>query len=81
MSAARLTNAKVGAHEYRVTIDGTFVGIVRRKTTSVARNVSNMGGSIVWIAQSNDGTVVTPRNTYRRCDAVDALVEDFERAQ
>jgi Cu/Ag efflux pump CusA len=75
MSRVQLTNAKVGAGEYAVIVDGRLVGTVRRARTPVARNVSNMGGTTYWVGTLIDGTIVTASNTYRRIDAVDVLVD------
>lgn len=60
---------------------GKVLGTVHRYRSPKARNVSNMGGVVRWEARNPDGVTVTPINTYRRVDAVEALEQVGNRPE
>ena len=57
--------------------EGRVLGMVRKETSHVARHVKGVGGVTRWVGTLPSGEVVTPSNTYRRVDAVDALVDRY----
>lgn len=68
-----------GNGRYAVELRGDPIGTVHREKSSVARNVSNMGGVTRWVGTTLDGRIITPMNTYRRMDAVDDLIAEATR--